>query len=192
MVTAMHSQSEGRFTKPRPDCPHPERWHSYDGDATEYEVLDFMWGLTRAVQPDVVLETGTHRGHMTERIAEALRENGRGVLHSYEPNADKQNANGAWVRMRHLEDHVELHTAESMQPWGTKGPIDLAWFDSLLPLREAEFNFYLPFMHARTVVAFHDAGPHHGTWSNALRRHPRLLPLDLPTPRGCLVGRVLP
>ncbi|MEY2957704.1 MAG: hypothetical protein RLZZ01_272 [Actinomycetota bacterium] len=182
----IHPLSEARFTAPRPDCPHPERWHSDDSDATEHEVSEFVHGLVRALQPDTCLETGTHLGHTARAIGAALLANGQGTLHTFEPNLEKVKA--ARVECEGLP--VTVHPVESMTSW-VDGPIDFAWFDSLLHLRVKEFEYYLPWMHSRTVVGFHDAGPHHGPWSHAAREHPRLRAFDLPTPRGCLIGRVI-
>ena len=50
--------TEARFTSPSELCPHPERWTSRDIEATENEVLELVHGLIRALQPDLVLETG--------------------------------------------------------------------------------------------------------------------------------------
>ncbi len=74
-----------------------------------------------------------------------------------------------------------------------KQPIDFACFDSLARLRATEFERYLPWMHPRTVVAFHDAGPHHPvrTFLKPLEERGLLLsPLYLPTPRGVMFARV--
>ena len=182
----MEELSEARFTAPRDDCPHPHYWHSVDGDATELEVTDFIYGLVRGIQPDICLETGTHLGYTARAIGRALAENGHGWLHTYEPKKEKVYA----ASMGATKLPITFHIAESMTPWEGV-PIDFAWFDSLLPLRAKEFNFYLKYMHPRTMVAFHDAGPHHGAWSDELRTHPNLKVIDLPTPRGCLVGRVV-
>lgn len=186
------SNSEARFTKARPDCPHPEYWTSEDGDATENEVVEMVAGLVRGIQPDTVLETGTHTGVMAAAIGEALQKNGHGHLVSYEPDLARVSKADKRIRRQgvHVQDFVTVVCQPSMQPW-TYGAIDFAWFDSLLDLRLAEFEYYLPHMHANTIVGFHDAGPHHGKWSDPVRTHSRLRAFDMPTPRGMLLGRVI-
>lgn len=41
---------------------------------------DLLYGLVRALQPDFVLETGTHKGRSTRAISSALLENGNGWM----------------------------------------------------------------------------------------------------------------
>ena len=184
--------NESRFTRPRPTCPNPGHWHTRDIQATEIEVVDMVHGMIRGLQPDVVLETGTSRGFMTFRIAQALLQNDHGVVVTFEPDPA--------VRVEALEnwgDHpardvISSCDVGSLDVQWTGGPIDFAWHDSLLELRVPEFDYYLPFYSNRAVVCFHDTAPKFGSWSNELRQ--RLQEegfswLDMPTPRGCIVAR---
>jgi len=59
--------TEARYFQPTELCPHPERWHSTDGDSTEIEVSDLAWGLVRTLQPDYCVETGTGHGVRSNR-----------------------------------------------------------------------------------------------------------------------------
>ena len=77
-------KSEARFTPPRVECPHPERWTSEDIEATENEVIEGVYGLVRMLQPAYVVETGTHRGFMAASIGRALQANGHGRLDTVE------------------------------------------------------------------------------------------------------------
>jgi len=73
------------------------------------------------------------------------------------------------------------------------GPVDFAWFDSLLDLRAREFIHFRSWMHAGTVVGFHDTGPQHPLRPDVenLAGLGMLAPVFLPTPRGVCFGRVL-
>ncbi len=53
---------ESTFTPPDPDCPRPDWWHARDAQATEDEVIELVAGFVRALQPELVLETGTYLG----------------------------------------------------------------------------------------------------------------------------------
>lgn len=180
--------NEGRFTKPSPECPHPERWHTWDIQATEVEVIEMVGGLIRGLQPDLVLETGTSRGFLSYRIGMALRENGHGYLHTYEPVEDTWNE--AVTNTAQVEDVVTCHNLPSMVPW-EYGELDFCWFDSLLELRWREFDFYYPYMSPRCVVGFHDTAAHFGDWSLDVASDERLEMIQLPTPRGVILGRVV-
>jgi len=183
--------SEAQFTRPTARCPNPERWHAFDIQGTEVEVIAMVAGFIRGLQPSVVLETGTSRGFMAHAIGEALEANGHGTLHSFEPHGPTHTeASKRCVGM----DNVELHNAKSMQPW-THGPIGFAWFDSLLELRQREFEHYLPHLSPQAVVGFHDTAPHFGNWTAPLvdvLHKSKFLVLELPTPRGVILGRRMP
>jgi predicted O-methyltransferase YrrM len=185
---------ESTFTAAREDCPHPERWSSYDEQATELEVIDLAAALVRALQPDVVIETGTYHGHMALRLGMALAMNGQGCLVTMEPDPERH-ARAVSTVGDDLPVHVLQRESLSVSCDEiraiTSGHVGFAWFDSLFELRAREFEHFLPLLDARTIVGFHDAGPQHGDWSNELRNHPRLAVIDLPTPRGCLLGQVL-
>lgn len=174
---------ESDLTPPSPHCPHPEFWHAHDGMATEVEVIELVAAFVRALQPEVVVETGTHLGYASEAIGRALLANGHGHLYTTEIVPEFHEA--AQARCHGLPVSCLLLPAEDFTP---PEPIDFAWFDSDTTLRVGEFRTYRPFMHERTVVGFHDTAPHHGY-------RPQLddlgiVLLDLPTPRGVTFGRV--
>lgn len=188
---------ESQFTKPRPDCPLPRRWHTRDIQATEIEVVEMVAGMIRGLQPDVVLETGTSRGFMTLAIAEALEKNDQGVVITYEPVAETMTeALRTWDEKGGPESlPIIPRECGSMDfPW-KDGPIDFAWHDSLLRLRLPEFEFYREHYSDRAVVCFHDTAPHFGAWSDELRlalMTAGFSYLDMPTPRGCIIARKNP
>lgn len=174
---------ESTFTRPSTLCPHPERWNSHDDMATEVEVLELVHSFVRALQPDTVVETGTHRGFGAHSIGVALVRNGQGHLWTTELDP----ALVAEARDRCAGLPVTITEGSSLD-FTPPGPIDFAWFDSDIDLRVPEFQRYHPFMHHRTVVGFHDTAPHH-----LLRPQLVGLPLDLldlPTPRGVTFGRL--
>lgn len=174
---------ESELTPPSAHCPRPDHWHAHDGMATEVEVLELLGAFVRALQPDVVVETGTHRGFGAEAIGVALSQNGHGHLYTLEVDPDL--VAEASERVTGLPVSCLLVPSLNFVP---PAPIDFAWFDSDTDLRAAEFEAYRPYMHDRTVVGFHDTAPHHGY-------RPKLdalgiVLLDLPTPRGVTFGRV--
>lgn len=191
-----HPFSEGRFTVSRPDCPHPERWHSDDADSTEHEVTELVAAFVRALQPDVVVETGSAWGQTAEAIGRVLADSSTdqwaGVLHTMDPNPTRFDA--TVTRCEGLPVHV--HKMTSME-WIAKPPfefIDFVWFDSIHHLRVPEFKAFYPYMTSRTIVGFHDTGPHQGGLREEiedLELTGGLLPIHLPTPRGVTFGQVI-
>jgi predicted O-methyltransferase YrrM len=184
-------QSEARFTRPRPECPSPEFWTSADEQATENEVLDGLYGLVRLLQPEYVVETGTHHGRASEQIGEALLKNGHGRLDTIE--LDPKNVEIARGRLSDLPVTCHVMDALTFVP---AQPIDFAWIDSgPADQRTREFLRFYPHMHERTIVAFHDSGTHHRfirlACLEAMRRG-MLIPIFLPTPRGVALCQVVP
>jgi predicted O-methyltransferase YrrM len=174
---------ESEFTPPSDFCPNPHYWHSHDGMATEVEVLELVAAFVRALQPEVVVETGTHRGFGAEAIGQALQRNGHG--HLYTTEIDERLHAEASARVHGLPVTCLLASAMDFVP---PAPIDFAWFDSETNLRVPEFREYRQYMHGRTLVGFHDTSPHHGY--RPLLDDLGIALLDLPTPRGVTFGRI--
>jgi predicted O-methyltransferase YrrM len=179
---------ESAFTRPRQDCPHPGRWSATDDQSTEREVTELVAAMVSALQPDFVLETGSCIGNTSVAIGIALRGNGQGSLTSLE--VDPARVAIARSRCRRLPVSILQMSSLEYRP---KEPIDFAFFDSLAALRAQEFERFLPWMHERTVVGFHDTGPHHPVrdFLRPLEERGLLVsPLYLPTPRGVMFSRV--
>jgi predicted O-methyltransferase YrrM len=181
---------ESRWTAPRPDCPHPERWHSTDADSTEIEVSELVGAFVRALQPDLVVETGAAWGQTSAYIGEALLANGQGTLVTCDPDPDRVEA--TTERCKGLPVIVLAATSLEMIE-SIHSPVGFAWFDSLIELRVPEFRALLPNLASGTIVAFHDTGPHFDLrpMIEILAQEQLLRIIHLATPRGVIFGEVL-
>lgn len=180
--------TESAFTAPHPDCPFPWHWHAIDDQSTEIEVTALVSAMVGALQPEYVIETGTCLGCTARAIGEVLRDNGHGTLSTLETDPDR----AAIARERCRGLPVTVHVVSSLA-FTPERRIDFAFFDSLARLRAQEFVRYLPWMHERTVVGFHDTGPHHPVreYLRPLEERGVLVSsLYLPTPRGIMFARV--
>jgi predicted O-methyltransferase YrrM len=185
---AFENQLESRFTDPREDCQHPERWHSVDADSTEFEVTDLVAAFVRALRPDVVVETGSAWGQTSEAIGEALTFT-PGRLYTLE--IDPTRAQATRVRCAGLAVEV---VEQSSLDWVAPDGIGFAWLDSHFDLRVPEFERLYPHFAPGAVVGFHDTGPHRPALRAAvegLEEREMLLPIHLPTPRGVTFGQVV-
>lgn len=191
---------ESRFIAPRPEVPRPDWWHSPDSDSTECEVSEFLGGLTRLLQPELVVETGTAFGYTALEIARALTANGHGVLYTVE--LDPQRVENASTLIHEASPtDCEIDTERVVIVHGSSlefeppGPIDLAWFDSDLALRGAEFRRFhdLGLLAPGTIVAFHDCMPSYGIVGehvHELEADGLLRAIFARTPRGVCLAEV--
>ena len=167
-----------------PLCKHPERYTSDDGQATEHVVTELVAAFVRALQPDLVIETGTYLGQTSRAIGEALLRNGQGHLHTFEK--DTERAQKARERVKGLPVTVHASSLLTFRP----GPVQFAFLDSKMGDRVPEFNYLRPFLSPGSIVAFHDTGSHH-----PLLKHVKKIRgvnmIYLPTPRGIAFAEVL-
>jgi hypothetical protein len=182
--------TEDSFTPSVPWCPQPQWWHADDGDVTEHEVTELVAAFVRALQPEVVVETGSYLGHTSQAIGIALSRNGHGRLWTVE--IDHSHAD--WVRMRCTGLPVEVVTGDSLT-WQMPGDIGFAWIDSGLD-RGAEIARMLQmgWFANDAIVGMHDAGPQHPFTAQIqpLVDAGYLKPVTLHTPRGVMFAEVHP
>lgn len=179
---------ESAYTAARPEwCAKPELWHAPDGDSSEFEVLELCAAFIRALQPEVVVETGSAFGFGAAMMGTALRANGRGRLYSLE--IDRVRYEQACERCKGLP--VDVVYIDSMT-WEPPAGVGFAFFDSRPHLRADEFRRYRPFMVPGAIVAFHDIAPHHTVWPRVdqLEREGLLKALRLRTPRGVAICQI--
>jgi hypothetical protein len=179
---------ESRYSPPTLDCAHPEWWHSTDCDSTEFEVSELVAGFVRALQPEIVVETGTAWGQTAQVIGRALERNRHGHLYTLEPDPKR----AEFSRDRCAGLPVTVVDAESLS-WEPPGPVGVAWFDSLIELRVPEFRYFYPWLVQGAVVGFHDTADRFKYWPQieALATEGLLNPIRLRTPRGVTFAEVL-
>jgi predicted O-methyltransferase YrrM len=156
-------------------------------DSTECEVTALVAAFVVALQPELVLETGTAFGQTAKAISRALLANGHGRLVTLETDPGRvtlSRARCAGLPVQVLEMSSLDYTPDA--------PVDFVWFDSLVELRPVELRRYLPYLSPRAVVGFHDTGPQHPLRHllAPLEAEGLLVsPLYLPTPRGVCFAR---
>lgn len=182
--------TEADFTPPGDWQRNPQYWHADDGDATEYEVTELVAAFVRALQPEVVVETGSYLGQTSQAIGQALARNRHGWLWTVESDPDR----AAKARERCAGLPVEVVTGNSLH-WGWDVPpgIGFAWVDGSGD-RAAEIAHLLPSFASGALLGMHDAGPQHKftVQVQPLVRAGRLKPITLRTPRGVMFAEVHP
>jgi glycosyltransferase involved in cell wall biosynthesis len=169
-------------------------WSMFDGFTVEIEVLDLLHVLVRLIKPERVLETGTWLGLSSCAIGRALVANGYGRLTTLEVNADAHACaleNLKRYQVEHVVDALLLSSIE----FTPTAKFDLVLFDSELVLRIEEFHRFRGWLSDDAVIVFHDTAPHHrivGDAVNDLVAMGLIVGLDLPTPRGVFLGKLVP
>lgn len=177
--------TEADWTAPTERCPRPDWWHAPDPDSAEDEIADFLWGLVRALQPEVVAETGTAHARTATRLVDALEANGHGHLVTYEADAERAARCTEILAGRPATVHAVSSLDSELRP------VDLLFSDSHPHVRVAEVEAFAP-----TWFVLHDTAPHH-PWANRLDRDLRRLRrsyrwVELHSPRGALFGQRFP
>lgn len=126
-------------------------YRAWDNMGIEAEVAEFLYALVRVLKPQVVVESGTGRGYASMALSVALRANGKGVLHTFEPIRSYQDE--ARGRLNGLP--VEFHDGLSCEGWN--GPADLVFVDSWGGVRARDLNYWVP---TDTPLVVHDAHEH--------------------------------
>ncbi len=179
------------YSRPTPECPHPERWHMYDGMTAEAEVLDFLTSIVTTAKPQLVVETGTFMGISTLAIAEALKQNGSGRVITCEPDKEAFAKAKERFKASGLTKWIDCRNHSSLETKIT-GTIDLLFSDSDIPLREQEVRHFLPQMNPAGLILMHDASSHVKTVREAALRmeaEELISVVLLPTPRGLVIAQ---
>lgn len=161
LVSTIETVSEADL-HPHSTQERAELFHAFDPGSAEVEIVNFLNALVFLVKPMLVLETGTGKGFTTIGIADALRMNGQGHLHTVE--LDPSTVEVAKTNLEQfdpaLASYVTFHCQSSLDlidAW--PGPaFDFALFDSLIAFRHIEFERLMErgMLAKGAVCCFHD------------------------------------
>lgn len=191
-------QSEARhYPRGHAWCRNPERYHSADSDATEEEVTELAAAFIRALQPEIVIETGTYTAQTTVALGQALEKNGHGHLWSLEvlPGLVRS----AKVKCAKLPVTIVHSKSMDWLPGFVEEigkPVDFMWCDSEAE-RVREVEFILPYMRPHAIIGVHDSAIEDWRWPFYQEMKPlfesgKLTPITLRTPRGVTFAQVNP
>jgi predicted O-methyltransferase YrrM len=91
-----------------------ELFSANDGVSSEHETCRFLFALVRSFKPEVVLETGCHKGLATVQMAEACEKNGLGKVIAVDLYHEWIEATSVVVHGRKLDRYVEYHQEDSV------------------------------------------------------------------------------
>lgn len=174
------------------ECREPWLWSMFDEWTAEVENVEFLYALVRLLKPRFALETRCRFGITATAIGGALRDNGRGRLVTIEP--DRECFRVAAERISAIDLQAFVHPVRgSSLDYIAPEKIELALFDSELPIRGEEFRHFLPMLAPEAMVLFHDSSSAQRTVRDtvdALTSEGLLEAMLLPTPRGLAICRL--
>jgi predicted O-methyltransferase YrrM len=183
------------------------------------EIGRFLYDFTRLTRPALALETGTFVGYSSLCIAQALKHNGRGHLHSFDLFLDHDGVvspvlgacrDALQVARAHAEkaglsDWITFHKGESAagirRHLGDRiGELDLAFIDADHSVSGCfeDWNATAPLLRGGGFAILHDIDPAQCHWMGPfelLNQIERSCPtefqqLRVPSPEGCGLGLI--
>ncbi len=128
-----------------------------------------IFGLVRAMKPEVCVEIGSAQGHSACHIGAALEENGKGMLYAIDPHTvtawndrDSEDSfpmiqrNLAAIGVSHRVELLRTTSAGAAEDWSRS--IDLLFIDGDHSYEgvKNDWNLFHPFVRPGGVVLFHD------------------------------------
>lgn len=191
--------NEGHWAEPfAPDVPS---FASFNDAGIECETGEFLYGLTRLLKPDNVLETGTHWGVGACYMGLALKDNNKGRLDTIEFLPEIHRQASERVERVGLSDIVTLHLTDATLFDPGEKRYGLILLDTEPQTRFQELVRFEPYLLEGGFLFIHDLHPHmhqipneeHGfAWPfgripeamKSLVISGRLKPMHFATPRG--------
>lgn len=145
--------------------PGNHGFEMFNDAGTEVEVSEYLWATMRIIKPDLVLETGTHKGISSSYIARALEDNHRGKLITFEIILQHyQSAKSLWNDLG-LSHRIDARLEDALQFNAEGLAFDILFLDSEPQLRFNEFVKFYPYLRPGGLILIHDLNQnlgHHG------------------------------
>lgn len=180
--------------------PEDDKYLRFNDAGVEIEVGEFLYALVRISKPELVYETGTHKGIGAMYLGKGLKDNGFGRLHTHEYEPSHVRDAKRLIELTELADFVVVHQGNSLQI-NPVGQIDLLFLDTEPQIRFQEFVNLFPHVRPGGFVLIHDLHRHmhqieneeHGfAWPYGkvpyemlrLEQEGKIRPVHFGTPRG--------
>jgi predicted O-methyltransferase YrrM len=188
---------------PEPEVTN-EKYQMFNTGGVEVEVAEFLYSLTCILKPELIVETGTHKGISSLYMALGLEENGSGSIRTYEViESFRQEAMALWKDVG-MSSRIECVLKPSLKVFDGD-PIDLLFLDSEPQFRFDELLHFWSRVKPGGMIIIHDlhytlgksnitlAGMDdwpYGPWEKKLGtlvKNQELQMIFLPSPRGFTV-----
>lgn len=158
MNTTQYILSKTNRLSVKPEATPGDHGFSMFTDAgTEVEVSEFLYSMVRMLKPNLILETGTHKGISSTFIGQALKDNNKGKIITMEvqqPHID--DAKALWKDVG-VDDYIISHNQDSLKfNLDPNVQIDILFLDSEPQLRFDEFVHFWPNIVPGGFIFIHD------------------------------------
>lgn len=125
-------------------------------DSTSLGEKMLLYWMIRELKPEVVIETGTHRGLTSLYMAQAIHDNQFGYLHTADPFDWGQTGN--FRKFPELEKVMKFYLEEGSEMINKLEKIDFAFIDGFHEIQDVipEVKNILPKLSSNAIVVFHD------------------------------------
>lgn len=146
---SLTAHDEGEWSK-----THSE-YTAFNDGGVECEVGEFLYGMVRLLKPQHILETGTHMGISSSYMAQALKDNGRGLLTTLE--IEKQHIRTSEWRWKQLDlERYVICDKEMSLEYDLEYECDLMFLDSEPYFRFKELKRFYPKLKNGGYAFIHD------------------------------------
>ena len=188
------------------DEPTNPDYKCFNTGGVETVVGEFLYGLVRMMRPEYIFETGTHEGISSSYMAQALKDNNKGMLTTLEiENQHIRTSQERWKRLN-LHEFICCDKEDSIE-YDLETDVDIMFLDSEPHLRFRELRRFFPRLKDGGVALIHDT-PRSLCQGNVNPDHPnfkswpfgdinrevkewvwdnQLVPVTFGTPRGLLM-----
>jgi predicted O-methyltransferase YrrM len=143
--------------------PWKGQWSVVDqfggGWAVELEVGELLHSIVRTLKPNLIVETGTHKGFSALMMAKAIQQNGIGRLHTVDLTDHDVKALFERFKVSSVATFHKMHSVDMLKSMPKDRKIDFLWLDadhaeeSVL----SEIGAAIPLLKPGSYVGFHDA-----------------------------------
>ena len=135
--------------------PSNSDYKCFNTGGVECEIGEFLYGLVRMMKPNNIFETGTHMGISSSYMAQALKDNGRGLLTTVE--IEKEHIRRSQERWETLEiSHKIMVDKEESLQYVLEYDCELMFLDSEPEFRFRELIRFFPRLKPGGIVFIHD------------------------------------
>ena len=139
--------------------PSDSNYKCFNTGGVETAVGEFLYGWVRLIRPENILETGTHLGISSSYMAQALKDNGRGLLTTIEIERQHiQTSTARWEKLG-LSKYILCDKEFSIE-YDLEYDTDLMFLDSEPEFRFKELLRFFPRLKSGGYVFIHDLHRH--------------------------------